>query len=374
MKDTTFVGLDAHKDAISVAVVSEHGERPRSLGAIPHTPEAVSQLVRKLGPASRLNFCYEAGPCGYGLYRQLTKLGAQCTVVAPSLIPVKPGDRVKTDRRDAEKLARLHSNGELTPVHVPDEKDEALRGLLRAREDSTEDLQRHRHRLGKFLLRLGVKPPKGVKAWTVKHRQWLDALNLEQPADEIVLREYIHAIDEAKSRIERLEREIETAAPKSRHWPVIKALQSLRGIALINAATIVLEGGGDLTRFGNPRQTMAYTGVCPTEDSSGGSRRRGAITKTGNAHLRRVVVEAAWHYRHKPLVSQNLRKRQEGLSEEVKAIAWKAQHRLNLRYRRLLGRGKPPQKVVVALGRELLGFIWAIAKQVSLEASSSQAR
>ena len=246
---------------------------------------------------------------------------------------------------------------------VPDEEHEALRDLVRAREDAKQDQQRKRHQLGKFLLRLGYRPPKGVKAWTQRHRRWLEQLELPQLAQELVLREYLQALDEATSRIERLDREIALLAESSRHAPLIRALQSLRGVALTTAVTVVAELG-DITRFEKAPQLMAYSGLVPSEHSSGLSQRRGAITKTGNNHLRRVLVEAAWHYRHLPRVGQTLRKRREGLPESVKRISWQAQVRLNHKYRRLMGRGKAKNKAVVALARELLGFIWAMAWEI----------
>lgn len=364
MKDTTFVGLDVHKETIAVAIARPGREDAESLGMIPNTTEAVAKLVRRLGPASGLRFCYEAGPCGYGLYRQLRGLGAECIVVAPSLVPERPGDRVKTDRRDAKKLARHLRSGDLTPVWVPDEDHEALRDLTRAREDAKEDVLRKRQQLSKFLLRLGCRPPEGVKAWTQKHRQWLNGLKLPRAGQQIVLREYMQALDEATSRVERLEREISEQAQASAHAPMIQALQALRGVGEITACTVVAELG-DLRRFVGARQAMDAVGLVPTESSSGPRQRRGAITKTGNAHVRRVLVESAWQYRHLPRVGEGLRKRQEGLPESVKVIAWKAQHRLNRKYRRLMRRGKPKQVAVVAVARELAGFMWAVAREVA---------
>lgn len=370
-KGITYVGLDVHKEAIAVAVADASGGEPRSLGVILNRPEAALKLVRKLGPAARLRCCYEAGPCGYGLYRQVRALGAACVVVAPSLVPTKPGERVKTDRRDALKLARLLRSGELTPVWVPDEAHEALRDLTRAREDAREDVQRARQRVTKLLLRLGVRPPEGLKAWTVRHRTWLQGVKLAQASQQVVLREYLLALDQAQERLARLGAEVAEAAQSSVHAPVIAALQALRGVGLLTAATLVAELG-DVSRFGHARELMAYAGLVPREWSSGEHQRRGSITKTGNGHVRFVMVEAAWHYRHAPGVYGALKKRQQGVSEEVKAVAWKAQTRLHRRYRRLLGRGKTKQKVVVALARELLGFVWAIA-QAAVAAKDSGA-
>lgn len=361
-KGTTFVGMDVHKETIAVAVADEGGA-PRSLGTIPNRPEAVLRLVRKLGPAQSLQVCYEAGPCGYSLQRQLSRLGVPCVVVAPSLVPTRPGDRVKTDRRDALKLAGLLRSGHLTPVWVPDEEHEALRDLVRAREDARQDLLRARHRLSKLLLRLGVRPPQGVRPWTARYRIWLQGLRLPHASQQVVLREYLLAVDQGKERLSRLEAEIAQAAPTSAHAAVIAALQALRGVGLITAVTLVAELG-DLRRFHSPRQLMAYAGLVPSEHSSGGSLRRGSITKTGNTHVRHVTVEAAWHYRHAPGLWGALRQRQAGQPETVKAIAWKAQDRLHRRYRRMVGRGKLKQQAVVAMARELLGFVWAIAREV----------
>lgn len=351
MKYTTFVGLDVHKDSIAVATARASRQSVESLGVILNNSLAVTKLVKKLeSTGSVLAFCYEAGPCGYGLYRQLVAMGHYCIVVAPSLVPQKPGDRVKTDRRDARKLATYFRSGDLTPVWVPDEDSEALRDLVRARESSKEDLHRCRQRLGKFLLRLGIKPPEGVRNWTLRHKLWVKSLNLDYQVQQIVLSEHIYSIEECENRVARFECEIEEQSNKSSLRKVMAALQGLRGISLVTAATIISEVG-DLTRFENARQLMSYAGLVPSEDSSGNTIKRGCITKAGNSHLRRVVVESAWHYRHKPSVGIGLKKRQETVSEEVKQISWKAQHRLNLKYRRMLARGKNKQKTAVGVDR-----------------------
>lgn len=364
-KDTRFVGLDVHAETIAVAV-AETSDEVRSLGTIPNRLAPVRRLLKRLGPVQRLRVCYEAGPTGYVLYWQLTQLGVHCEVVAPSLVPVKAGDRVKTDRRDAVKLARSYRSGDLTPVWVPDAAHEALRDLLRAREAAKADQLRARHRLGKFLLRHGRRPAPGIRPWTCKHMEWIKReVHFEIAAQEATLTDYITEVEHVGLRIERLERAIDEAVskvpPKMR--AVIDALQALRGIRQISAATIVAEVG-ELSRFPRPRQLMGYSGAVPREHSSGERTRRGRITKTGNAHLRRIVGEASWAYRHRPNLSRALRKRQEGLSEQVKEIAWKAQHRLHRRFRRLTARGKTKQQVVTAVGRELLGFIWAIGTTV----------
>lgn len=361
MKDNTkFVGLDVSKEIIAVAVANGGREAPRFIGTIPNTPEAVRKLIRQLGEVTRLEVCYEAGPTGYGLYRQLKGMGVSCMVIASSLIPSRPGDRVKTDRRDALRLAQLLRSGELTPVWVPDEEDEALRDLVRAREDGKEDQLRARHRLLKFLLRYGLYPPKGTKNWTAKHRQWLDSLHFENRALQTVFQEYLHQLDEISERIKRLEREIHTQATESIHAPVIQALQTLRGVAEITATTLVAEVG-QFSRFRNPRQLMAYAGLVPKEYSSGASRWQGGITKTGNAHVRRVLIESAWSYRYKPALKGDIRRRQQGQSAEVQRVAWKAQDRLHQKYFRMIARGKSPTVAATAVARELLGFIWAVS-------------
>jgi transposase len=368
MKKVRFIGLDVHAETIAVAIADPAGE-VRSLGVIPNRSESIRKLVKKLGAAESLRACYEAGPTGYVIYWQLTALGVRCEVVAPTLVPTKAGDRVKTDRRDAEKLARSYRAGDLTAVWVPDAAHEALRDLVRAREAAKKDQLRARHRLGKFLLRHGRRPPTGMTSWTQRHLAWIKAaVHFEQPAQEVTLLDYLHEVEHVADRIERLERAIneavKTAPPSMR--VVIEALQALRGIALVSAVTIVAEVGA-LSRFERAPQLMGYSGLGAREDSSGSRTRRGGITKTGNAHLRRIVIEAAWSYRHRPAVGGALRKRQVPVSEAVKTISWKAQTRLHARYRRLLGRGKCPQHVVTAVGRELLGFIWAIGVTVERE-------
>ena len=362
-----YVGLDVHAETIAVAVAEPGGE-VRPLGIIPNRPEAVAKLVRKLGPREPLRVCYEAGPCGYVLYWQLTKLGVHCDVVAPTLVPTKPGDRVKTDRRDAAKLAHCYRAGDLTPVWVPDAAHEALRDLVRAREAAKQDQLRARHRLGKFLLRHGRRPPEDVKPWTQRHRRWLDALQFELPAHRATLADYLYEIDHAAARVARLDAALDEAvqAAPAPMRAVIAALQTLRGIRQVIAATIVSEVGS-LSRFPHPRELMGYSGTVPSEHSSGSHVHRGAITKTGNAHLRRVLVEAAWAYRFSPKCAKGLRQRQRRQPEGITALAWKAQQRLCSRYRRLLARGKPTPHVITAVARELVGFIWAIGVAVERE-------
>ena len=371
MKKVRFLGLDVHAETIAVAIAEPDGE-VRSLGIIPNREESVRKLIKKLGPPEQMQACYEAGPTGYVLYWQLTGLGVKCEVVAPTLVPVKAGDRVKTDRRDAKKLARSYRADDLTAVWVPDEAHEALRDLVRAREAAKQDQLRARHRLSKFLLRHGRRPAAGVKPWTLKYMDWVrQQVQFEQPAQDFTRLDYLHEVEHANDRVQRLEAAIGEAvklAP-SQMREVIQALQAMRGIAEISAVTIVSELG-QISRFDGARQLMGYSGAVASEDSSGERVRRGAITKTGNAHLRRVVIEAAWAYRHPPAIGATLHKRQQGVSEQVKEIAWKAQHRLHKRYRSLAAAGKNQQKIVTAVGRELLGFIWAIG--VKVESNRSQ--
>jgi len=323
--------------------------------------------VQKLGPPKQLRACYEAGPTGYVLYWQLTALGVACQVIAPSLTPVKAGDRVKTNRRDAEKLARCHRAGDLTAVWVPTPAHEALRDLVRTREDAREDQQRARQRLGKFLLRHGWKSPAEIKQnWTKKHMTWIKSqVRFEQPALQTAFLDYVHEVEHAADRLERLEKAIDDAiaSAPAEIQEVVQALQALRGVGKIVAVSIVAEVGS-LSRFSNPRQLMSYSGMVASEYSSGSRVQRGGITKTGNAHLRRVMVEAAWAYQHKPWIGGWLAKRQQGLDDETKNIAWKAQWRLCTRYKKLLAKGKNKPQIVTALGRELLGFVWAIAVRV----------
>jgi len=364
MNNLRFVGLDVHAETIAVAVAESDGE-VRSLGIVPNRAESVGRLIRKLGKPESLRVCYEAGPTGYVLYWQLSELGVKCEVVAPTLIPVKAGDRVKTDRRDAEKLARCYRAGDLTAVWVPDAAHEALRDLVRARLAAKRDQLRARHRLGKFLLRHGRRATEGMSAWSEKHLAWVRTQHFEHSAQETTLLDYLHEVEHAAERIARLERSIdaaiETLPVKMR--TVIEALQSLRGIAQLSAVSIMAELG-ELSRFEHPRQLMGYSGAVAREHSSGERIRRGAISKAGNAHLRRIVVEAAWAYRHRPAVGKTLAVRQRHCSAAVTALAWKAQHRLHQRYVRLMARGKCKQQTVTAVGRELLGFIWDIGVQV----------
>ena len=363
----TYVGLDVHKESIVVALASAglRGE-VREYGRIANTPAALERLLRKLGgDGMMLRFCYEAGPCGYGLHRRLSARGHECVVVAPSLIPKRAGDRIKTDRRDAASLAKLHRAGELTAVWVPDVGHEAMRDLVRARLDAVHSLRRARQQLSGFLLRQGCHYSR--PAWTKLHRRWLAGLKFEQAVHHIVLEDYMAAVDVAATRRDRLTAQIEAMLPDWTLAPVVAALQTMRGMALVNAATLIAELG-DLSRFANPRQLMAYLGLVPSEHSSGASVRRGGITKAGNGAARRLLIEAAWSYRFPARISRELLLRQENQPKPIRDIAWKGQVRLCARYRKLARTGKPANVVTTAIARELTGFVWAIARQVMVAA------
>ena len=361
---TTHVGLDVHKDSIWTALALPDGE-VLELGAIENTPTSVAKLVRRLERKNgTLRFVYEAGPCGYELYRQLESLDHACAVVAPSLIPRRPGDRIKTDRRDAMTLSRLSRSGDLVSVWVPDEHHEAVRELVRCREDVKDTERRHRQRLNALLLRHGRRWDRGN--WTQVHRRWLREQRFEQAETQAVFDHYLHSIIESEQRISQIERQMQEALSGWSLSPLVDALMALRGVKLITAMTLVSELG-DLTRFASPRELMAFVGLVPSEHSSGSTRRQGHITKSGNTHVRRVLIESAWSCRHRPNFSPALRKRAERASEAVRAIAWAAQKRLSQRYHRLTSRGKPAQVAITAVAREALGFIWAIAMQVAEE-------
>jgi transposase len=366
---STFVGMDVHKNSIEIALADRgrNGE-VRRYGKIDGTLEALDKVVRKLlSNGAPLHFVYEAGPCGYEIYRHLTAKGHDCAVVAPSRVPKKSGDRIKNDRRDASTLARLDRAGELTPVYVPLAEDEAIRDLTRAREDAKLDEKKSKQRLLSFLLRSGLRYT-GRKTWSKAHMRWLSDIKMAHPSQQIVLQEYIDTITECSLRVHRLTEQIRQLLPQWRMFPVVEALQALRGVSLIVSATTVAEVG-DLKRFKNPTELMSYLGLVPSEHSTGEKTRRGSITKSGNGHVRRVLVEAAWAYRLPARVSRVLLKRQEGLAKEVCDISWKAQVRLCARYKRLWAKGKPKQVVVTAIARELCAFMWAIANKIQVPAT-----
>jgi transposase len=307
---------------------------------------------------------YEAGPCGYWLYRYLTKKGLKCWVVAPSSIPKKAGDRVKTDRRDAVQLARLLRSGDLTPVYVPTVDDEAIRDVVRAREDALKDIKAAKARLKAFLLRQDIRY-EGRATWGPAHLRWLAEVVCPTPAQQIVFQEYVRAVSEHTERLQRLEAELQTQVQTWRWLPVVEAIQALRGVQFTVAVTLIAELG-DLTRFANPRQLMSYLGLRPSEHSTGEHRRQGAITKTGNSHARRALIEGAWAYRYPAKVSRHLQLRLEKVPKVIQDLSWKAQVRLCKRYRRLMARGKNANQVVVAIAREMAAFVWAIAREVEI--------
>jgi transposase len=358
-EDITYVGLDAHQETIHAAVLLPFVEKAVE-DQFANTPEAIRRWARRLlqrasGPVV---CCYEAGPLGYGLMRELEALGLQCTVVAPSLIPVKPGDRIKTDRRDARKLAELLRAGLLTQVHAPTAEQEAVRDLSRAREAVKRDQIRMRHRLSKFLLRRGVRWTLGRKAWTRAHIEWLRGRRLEYAADQAILDDQLLGLEQTESRLSALDAKLATIAGEAPYREPVGWLRCFRGIDTATALALVAELH-DWRRFASPRALMSYLGLVPSESSSGGQERRGAITRAGNVRLRRLLVETAWHYRHRPSVSFRLRERRVGQPARVIAIADRAQHRLHTRYLRLQARGKHHNKIIVAVGRELVGFLWA---------------
>ncbi len=359
-----YLGLDVHKATIAVAIADESGA-PTSYGSIANEPSAIRTLMTRLGGSDvQLHVAYEAGPTGYALHRQLTTIGIDCIVVAPSLIPKRAGDKVKTDRRDALKLARLLRSGDLTPVWVPDQAHEALRSLVRARADAKADQLRAKHRLSKFLLRQACWPPIGVRNWSQRYFSWLRQLEFEHLPDRIVFADYLAEVTAAGERIKRLEAALHQCAQTSSQLALIRALQAFRGIGFLSAVTLVAEVG-DLRRFRTAPQFMAYVGLVPSESSSGGKQQRGSITKTGNSLLRHVLGEAAHHVRRAPRVSGALKRRQADVSPEIVELAWRAQLRLHARYRHLSLR-VGALKALTAVARELAGFIWA-AGQVLLE-------
>jgi len=367
-RTTVYVGLDTHKDSIAVAQAREDSrEAPMYVGPIGSRKADVEKLVRRLASkGDRLVFAYEAGPTGYGLYRQLTEQGYECHVVAPSLIPKRPGDKVKTDRRNAVELSQLLRSGDLVSVHVPSVEDEALRDVYRARDAARVTLKAAKLRLKSFLLRLGLHYT-GKARWGDAHRRYLAKVVCPTPAQQIVFQELVHAVDEQAERLERLERELLELGRGWWLYPLVEAVQALRGVQQMVSFGVLCELG-DIRRFDSPRQLGAFVGLIPSEHSSGGSRRQGGITKSGNGRARRALIEAAWAYRHPAKVSEQIRARNEQLPKAVQAIAWKAQVRLCTRFRRMVSRGKHPNVVVTAIARELLAFMWAIAREVRLPA------
>ena len=358
---TAFVGMDVHKESIDIAIAD--AKEARHFGRIGGDAAAVDKAIRKLRSAhGKALFVYEAGPCGFWLYRKLAAQGLPCMVVSPSMTPRNAADRVKTDRRDAMKLARLARAGELESIYVPDAKDEAVRDLVRAREDAVSMQRQARQRLQALLLRNEIRYV-GRSSWTAAHRRWIAQLKLPAPAQQIAFEEYVQAVEEAAQRLARLAKAIEAQLSGWRWRPVVEALQALRGVSSLHAVRIVAELG-DFQRFDSPRKLMAYLGLIPSEDSSGPRRRQGSITKAGNSSARRAMVEAAQAYAHPARVSWVIARRQTRLAKRVCDIAWKAQLRLCARFRKLSARRLPRNKVIVAVARELSGFVWAIAREI----------
>jgi transposase len=360
-KSTTIIAFDHHA-ATTVAAVLLPGQRTPALHPLTSDMPTILRFLDRLRRTGPVQCCYEAGPCGFELQRALTTHDIPCEVIAPALIPRRPGDRVKTDRRDAGQLAVLYRAGALTAIHIPTEQEEAARDLLRCREDLRADLLRARHRLSKFLLRHGRRFTATKKAWTKRHAEWLQAQRWPLAALAQTHRAYVRAVDEAVARVQAVDAELRDLLTLEPLRARVERLRCFRGIDDLTALTIAAELG-DARRFPSASRVMAFTGLVPSEYSSGAKRARGAITKTGNAHLRRVLVESAWHYRHHPWLGDKLRQRQRGAPAAVIDRAWHAQHRLHRRYRRLAARGKPKQHIVTAIARELSGFLWAALTQ-----------
>jgi transposase len=364
MGEIRFVGLDVHKESIAIAVAEQAGGAPQTVATVPHEMRSLLKQLKKLASVGPIRCCYEAGPTGFALRRALQKEGIECVVIAPSLTPKQPGDRVKTDRRDAEKLARFYRSGDLTEVYVPDETTEAMRDLERAREDAKRAQGTARRQLQQFLLRHG-RQFEGKTAWTGEHMEWIRYLKFDHEAHNRVLVDYVAAVENATVRLVALTKDIVDLVETWSMRPLVKALQALRGVQLLTAVTLVAEIG-NFARFASAPKLMAYLGLVPSEHSSGEMTRRGRITRCGNRSVRTALVESAWNNRFRPKVSRDLKKRHDGVAPNVCAIAWKAQQRLHARYARLTGRGKNGKKTITAMARELAGFVWAIAREPEL--------
>lgn len=378
MNNTTllFIGLDTGKEHSEVGYSgTDWEEKPTLHGRIKTTKQAIQKMVRQFQskhPGATLHFVYEAGPCGYWIYRLLTKMGHPCYVVAPSLIPKKPGAKIKNDKRDALMLCQLLKTGDIDPIYVPEPDDEAVRDLSRARERAMYDLNDARKQLKALLLRNHIQYP-GTANWSLKHLRWLTEIVLPHPAQQFVLQEMIQTVNERTARLKRLDDELAYQVKQWRYYPLVKAIQVMRGIKLTVSAGVVAELG-DLTRFDHPRKLMAYVGLVPSEHSTGGRRKLGALTKTGNGRARRLLIEGAHSYRFAANISTEMQKRQEGLPKEIIDMGWKAQVRLCRRYHRLMKRGKHVNLVKAAIAREMLAYIWAIAKEVVLSPINAKER
>ena len=376
MKMKLYIGLDVHKNSIVVATAKADGSDAQSYGKWGGSNLSAERGLCKMLKAhgvqkSEVSIVYEAGPSGFVLARRLMQLGYHCIIVGPSEVPGKAGDRVKTDRRDARKLARLHRAGELTAIHIPEPADEAVRDLCRARTDASQALARAKQQLGMFLLRNGHRY-EGKTNWTQAHMNYLRRLRMPHRAQQMVIEEYIQAVDAGVERVGRIEGQMKDLLPSWEREPYVRALMSFRGFREVAAMTEISELG-DLSRFAHPRQLMGYLGLVPTESSSGERRCQGGITKTGNGHARWMMIECASHYSHPPGVSPQLSARQAGQSRDVRAIAWRAQNRLNYRFKRLAARGLHRNKVIVAVARELCGYLWELHHQVSVEMGARKA-
>lgn len=361
-REVVWVGLDVHKESVAVAVV-DPGEEPRLVATVANDGRQLPKLLRRLSEHGKLHCAYEAGSCGYDIYRMCERMGISCIVVAPSLVPRKPGDRVKTDRRDALKLCRCLRNGDLTPVWVPDPEHEALRDLVRGREDAVVDRMRIRHRIKKMLLRQGIRQPEGVRSWSKRWRTWLGSIEFAYAAQQAVWREYLGTLDEVDARLGRYNQALHEQAQTSSKACLIAGLQILKGIAEVNAVTIVAELG-DLMRFARPAQLFSYVGMVPAEYSSGGERHQRGITKAGNRHVRRALTEAAWAYRYPPSFKGRLALQREGAPQWLTDLSWRAQVRLHRRYRAMIKARKPAPVGLTAVARELLSFVWELAHEL----------
>ncbi len=371
-----YIGLDVHKENIVVAVARAGRRAPVIWGEIANKPKAIAKLIKRLNEefaGEVLLFCYEAGPCGYGVYRQLLDLDHDCQVVAPSLIPKKPGEHIKTDRRDASKLARSVRSGDLTGVWVPDQEQEAMRDLTRARDDLKAQERKARQQLNAYVLRHGHGWPANRSRWTQTHYNWLESLKFAHDWQQVVLQEYIDAVKAASRRVADITAQMERVLPEWSLAPVVDSLVALRGIDKL-AAMVLLAELGDLSRFDSPRQLMAYLGLVPREHTSGPRRRQGGITSAGNGHARRMLVESAWSYRFPARQRAHLKRKATRASDEGKIIAWKAQKRLCGRYRTLTQAGKDTKLVCVAIARELIGFVWDIACREMAKVNQAAAR
>jgi transposase len=369
MEKVRFVGLDVHKESVTIAVAEADGGPPSELGTFPHDVQRLLKKMKQMGKGATMRICYEAGPTGFGLCRALRGAGFDCVVIAPSMVPRQAGERIKNDRRDAVKLARFFRSGDLTPVFMPDSECEAVRDLERARYDAKKAEIAARNQLLKFLLRQGRRY-EGKTNWTEPHMQWVRNQTFDHEAHNRVLVDYVHAVDEATARIKRLDKDIAQVVETWTLKPLVEAFQALRGVQILSAVVLAAELG-DLTRFASAPELMAYAGLVPSEHSSGETVRRGHITHAGNRFVRRTLVEAAWNYRHRPSMAKDMRRRNRKVATDIQATAWKAQHRLHGRFYKLTARGKSSNKAVIAVARELAGFVWCIARQVAAQQPSS---